>query len=71
MNMVPVSSSNLASVGYDDSSKTLYVSFQNGRLYKYYAVPNSIYQGLMSATSHGQYFDRYVVKGGYSYDPVS
>ncbi|HDR6289455.1 TPA: KTSC domain-containing protein [Bacillus cereus] len=71
MNMVPVSSSNLASIGYDESSKTLYVSFRNGRMYKYSGVPHHIYSGLMSASSHGQYFDRYIVKGGYAYQRVS
>lgn len=71
MNMIPVSSSNLASVGYDENSRTLYVSFRNGRLYKYSGVSLQVYNGLMAASSKGQYFDRYIVKAGYSYQPVS
>lgn len=71
MNMIPVSSSNLASIGYDENSRTLYVSFRNGRLYKYSGVPLQVYNGLMAASSKGQYFDRYIVKAGYSYQRVS
>ncbi|OOV12303.1 KTSC domain-containing protein, partial [Deinococcus sp. LM3] len=35
MHHVPVSSSNLASVGYDALTQTLEVAFQNGSLYSY------------------------------------
>lgn len=51
MNRTPVSSSNLKSVGYDESSKTLEVEFLNGTVYQYSGVPASVYQGLMSASS--------------------
>lgn len=51
-----VSSSNIASIGYDASSKTLEVEFNNGRTYEYYNVPASEYSALMSASSHGKYF---------------
>ncbi len=71
MNMTPVRSSNLASVEYDENSRTLYVSFRNGRLYKYSGVSLQIYKGLMSTSSKGQYFDRYIVKAGYSYQRVN
>ena len=55
MNMTPVSSSNLSSVGYENG--TLYIRFHNGRLYAYYNVPVSEYEALMSADSHGKYFN--------------
>lgn len=64
MRMIPVSSSNIASVGYE--AGTLYVSFNSGGLYAYSGVPESVYQGLMSASSHGSYLARYV-KGVYPY----
>ena len=41
MEMIPVSSSNLESVGYDVETKTLRIKFHNG-LYEYYNVPESI-----------------------------
>lgn len=64
MQMIPVSSSNIASIGYEDG--TLYVMFNNGSLYAYSGVPAHIYQGLMTASSHGSYLARYV-KGVYPY----
>ena len=60
MQMIPVSSSNLSSVGYENG--TLYIRFHNGSLYSYSNVPASVYQGLMSASSHGQYFAAYIKK---------
>ena len=65
-----VSSSNLASVGYDPETKTLEIEFLNGGLYQYFNVPESIYNGLMAASSHGSYFDQYVKKGGYRYKKI-
>ncbi len=54
MNMIPVSSSDIASIGYDGS--TLHILFNSGGLYAYYNVPESVYNGLMNASSHGKYF---------------
>ena len=65
-----VSSSNLASVGYDVSLKILEVEFNNGSIYQYFNVPESVYNGLMNASSHGSYFDSNVKKAGYSYKKV-
>ncbi len=65
-----VSSSNLASVGYDPQSQTLEIEFNDGSVYQYYSVPNSIYTGLMNASSHGQYFDRNIKKTGYRYAKI-
>lgn len=70
MNRKPVSSSNIASVGYDNGTQTLEVEFHNGSVYQYRNVPSGIYQGLMGAPSHGEYFDAYVKKGGYSYTRI-
>jgi hypothetical protein len=62
--MIPVSSSNIASIGYENG--TLYVAFNRGGLYAYSGVPVSIYHGLMSASSHGSYLASHV-KGIYPY----
>jgi hypothetical protein len=66
MNRIRVSSSNLASVGYDHNSMTLEVAFLNGGIYQYSNVPAHIHNGLMTASSHGRYFDAYVKKAGYA-----
>ena len=65
-----VSSSNLKSVGYDSSSQILEIEFLHGGIYQYFDVPESEYHGLMSASSKGQYFDRNIKKGGYSYQQI-
>ena len=66
MNRIPVSSSNLRSVGYDASQYTLEIEFHNGSIYQYFNVPQVVYQGLLAASSHGQYFDQHIRKAGYS-----
>lgn len=53
---VPVSSSNIASIGYDSSSQTLEIEFLDGSVYQYFGVPASEHDNLMSAASHGSYF---------------
>ncbi|HFH4172261.1 TPA: KTSC domain-containing protein [Pseudomonas aeruginosa] len=56
MERVSVSSSNIASVGHDQSSQTLEVEFLNGSIYEYYDVPEHVYQELISASTVGGYF---------------
>jgi hypothetical protein len=70
MNRDQVSSSNLASVGYDAQTQTLEIEFLNGSIYQYFNVPEGIYSGLMSASSHGRYFDSYIKKGGFAYKRI-
>lgn len=55
MEHILVISSNLRSVGYDHDSLTLEIKFRSGGLYQYYNVPVAVYDGLMSAGSHGKY----------------
>ena len=62
MNRTPVSSSNIASVGYENG--VLEIAFVDGGVYQYFDVPERVYLGLMSAYSKGRYFhdnikDRY------------
>lgn len=57
MERQPVSSSNLASIGYDPQSEKLEVEFKNQTIYEYYNVPQVIYDQLMAASSHGVYFN--------------
>ena len=70
MNRTSVSSSNLKDVGYDAPAQILEIGFINGRVYQYFDVPESVYDGLMSADSHGKYFDAEIKKAGYSYRQV-
>jgi hypothetical protein len=70
MNRVSVSSSNLASVGYDPDTCTLEIKFRSGGVYQYRNVPARIHAGLMSANSHGRYFYAHIKKAGYTYRRV-
>lgn len=68
MNLIPVVSSNISQIGYENSS--LYVLFNNGSLYEYFNVPEILFNNLMSAPSHGQYLDAHIKKGGYRYRKI-
>lgn len=68
--MVSVSSSNLSAVGYEAATQTLRVAFIGGGLYEYKGVPASVHAGLMSASSHGSYFDAHIKKGPYRYRKI-
>ena len=65
MTMIPVSSSDLSAVGYENG--ILYIRFHGGQLYCYYDVPVYVYQQLMSASSHGKYFAANI-RNVYRYD---
>ncbi|AXQ22608.1 KTSC domain-containing protein [Acinetobacter wuhouensis] len=70
MQRTRVSSSNIHSIGYDSSISRLEVEFLNGSIYQYFNVPERLYIQLMNASSHGEYLDAYIKKGGYSYIKV-
>jgi len=65
-----VESSNLASIGYDAENEILEIEFNHGGIYQYFDVPENIYEELMNASSHGQYFDRNIKKSVYRYSKV-
>jgi hypothetical protein len=69
MDRQAVSSSNLASVGYEPSSETLEVEFNTGRIYQYYNVPQFMYDRLMEAGSIGTFLNK-EIKGAYACNPV-
>jgi hypothetical protein len=51
----PVSSSNIAAIGYDEDNQILEVEFNDGAVYQYSGVPSSEYDGIMNADSKGKY----------------
>jgi len=70
MDRIPVSSSNIASVGYDPLSSILEIEFNNGSIYQYSEVPEHVYIGLVNASSKGKYLDQNIKKQGYPYTQV-
>jgi hypothetical protein len=56
MDVIPVESSSLKSVGYDELTQTLTVEFHTGKKYSYGEVPVEVYNDLLEAKSAGSYF---------------
>ena len=69
MHRTPVSSSNVASVGYDPNTLTLEVEFKDGSVYQYFDVPETVYQELMRASSVGQFIHSNI-RNNYRYAKV-
>lgn len=66
----PVESSNLASVGYKSTTKTLEVEFQSGSVYRYFQVPAKVYQEFKSADSLGRYLSKNI-RNNFPYEKSS
>ncbi|MDX8495112.1 KTSC domain-containing protein [Mesorhizobium sp. VK22B] len=70
MERQPVSSSSLASVGYDPASETLQVEFvATGKVFEYYNVPQFMYDRLLEASSIGQFFNA-EIRNAYPCNPI-
>lgn len=70
MNRIPVISSTITAVGFDDASGTLEIEFTNGRTYHYFDTPQHLFDTIVGgAVSAGQYFNDNV-RGIYRYARV-
>ncbi len=69
MDRLWVSSSNVASVGYDAAQQTLEVEFHGGQVYQYYGVPSAIHEAMMQAPSKGRFLHQNV-RNAYPYSRV-
>jgi hypothetical protein len=65
----PVTSSNVASVGFDPETRTLEVQFKSGGTYRHVEVPQSVYDGFMAADSKGGFYSK-AIKGKYAHHKV-
>lgn len=68
MNLIPVQSSNLKAVGFeqtDINEATLEVHFLNGTAYQYSGVEPEVFEALLAAPSVGQFFNKNIKNGGY------
>ena len=66
--MTEVASTNLQSIGYDDSS--LFVRFRDNNLvYRFPDVPRIVWEGLCRAESKGKFFNAYI-RNQYEYEKV-
>ena len=69
MKMIPVTSSNIAAIGYDEDSQTLQVEFNNGSNYQYFDVTERVFNELRDAGSVGAYLASNI-KGVYRFSKV-
>jgi hypothetical protein len=66
VDMVPVESSNVAKIGYNEKETILAFEMQDGNLYYYLDVPKLHYDNLLICASIGSYMHRNI-KGNYRY----
>jgi hypothetical protein len=55
-----VDSTEIQTISYDESMKTLTIAFKTGESKSYAHVPQLVYQSLMDASSHGMYYHAYI-----------
>jgi hypothetical protein len=55
LNWIPAVSTNVAEYAYDYEGLRLFIRFKSGALYAYEDVPQTVWDGLLSAGSKGQY----------------
>lgn len=60
MTRTPVSSSTIASIGYDPTTEILEVEFHKTGLYQYFNVPGFLYESFMAASSQGVFFNSHI-----------
>lgn len=66
MERLPISSTTIASVGYDEPTMLLEIEFTNGHVYQYFDVPREHFEGLMAASSPGNYLNT-IIKPNYRF----
>jgi hypothetical protein len=50
----------LVSIGYSRDHHILEVEFRSGGVYRFFMVPEEIYDELLAATSKGAHFNRFI-----------
>lgn len=61
MDMQPVTSSNIAAVGYHPPTRTLVVRFHDRSVYWYAAVPPESFAAMLAAPRPGQFLHRSII----------
>lgn len=70
MQFMPVVSSNIHEIGYDNATKTLVVSFHNGSTYEYIEVPPQLVNDFIVASSKGRFLND-KIKGNFKYRKIA
>jgi KTSC domain len=70
MNIKSVESATLAAIGYDDAREILQLEFRSRAVYRYFGVPSSVYEALVTAPSKGRYFNG-AIRGHFRHSLIS
>ena len=70
MERQPVTSSDIASVGYDVATQALEIEFQATGVYRYFSVPADLFETIRTASSPGKYFLQNI-KGKFAWEKVT
>ena len=65
MEMIPVSSSVIDSIGYDTTTSNLMVVFRDGHVYEFHMVPLHVWEAFLNAPSKGAFFNEMLKEGPY------
>lgn len=60
MPRLPVTSSNIATIGYDPATRTMEVEFAGGGIYQYADVAPQAHAEFLAAESIGRHFARHI-----------
>ena len=61
MELIPLDSTMISAVAYDDAHRDLIVIFNTGQTYVYGNVPREVYDNLLKADSKGSYMKDFVI----------
>lgn len=53
-------SSHLVSTGYNRVSHTLFIKFSSGAVYRYYGVPEHVFESFLGASSYGKFANQHI-----------
>ena len=65
--MIPVISTHIESIGFDDDNAELHIVYQRGGRYIYSGVPRVLFDEFLVAPSKAQFCDQQIKKAGFPY----
>ena len=70
MDRHPVTSSDIASIGYDAATQTLEIEFHSTGVYRYFSVPAEIFETIRATSSPGKFFLQNI-KGQFAWEKAA
>jgi len=55
-----IQSTTLAAIAYEPNRQLLHLKFRDGAVYKYFQVPEPVFDALQRAPSKGEYFNGHI-----------